>query len=645
MFDAMQAQVDSGAWTLEQGLIASLQLLAGEATAADTFGESQPITMEGTGIVTEARRYLRNGGDAAARAEIERLLSIVVPDIDRLMAYAAPEAEASLGRIGLAAPPADETCTSIAEKGFPPGSGLICYLFKQGSLGAYTVRAFYPATWGKTNPSLTYVQDALQAVYDSHAAYSQYGKLMNVDVVFTLLAAPEDPTSTLAEVTSPGASGRCEILIYPMALTQPSPNFRQTVAHEMFHCFQQWQYPDHFDSSWAVQDWWGEATAEYFSNVVYPAVNDEWPRVPYFGYNSATHPLVEMSYENWIFFQYLANQVGDPGVLALIKSMPVAGTTSDQAAKLATYPNIETMFHQFGRDFVDKKIVDADQPTLVPTGWLYVPPQFRLTFGPGDHSVSLLSAPPFTLTRYGLNFAPERVYAVTVAESGPTGLYASRLYPGPANWIPLPSTVSSGCGKVNYYFLATSTSPTSGDFYTVAVTADVLQQTKCDACLQGTWELNKDSFLGYISTPFLNTGSLFQPDPPQGSWRYTFDKTGTLAALFDFAFSYRLQQTSPTGSINTDVLLTVDGPGQALYWVPEDGKLMMQAVETGFHMEQSITMNGQELGSSPIQLFSPFPDSGAPSSASYSCSPTNLFLSMTAAENAGLPALEFDRVP
>jgi hypothetical protein len=643
MFDAMQAQVESGELTLEQGLITSLQLLAGEVTAETAFGDRQPVTMEGFGAVVEARHYLQAGADPAAKAEIERLLSIVVPDIDRLMEYAAPEGQASVGRFGLASASADETCTSIAQKGFPTGSALLCYLFKQAPLGANTARVFYPSSWGKNDPKLAYAQAALQAVFDSHAAYSQYGKIVNVDVVFTVLASPDDPASNLAEVTSPGAASRCEILIYPSALAQAEPNFKQTVAHEMFHCFQQWKFPAHFDSSWSVQDWWGEATAEYFSNVVYPSVNDEWPRVSYFGYNSATHPLVEMSYENWVFFQYLANQVGDAGVLALIQSMPAKGTTADQASQLAAYPNIENLFHQFGRDFVDKKIVDADKPTLVPTGWLYVPPQFRLTFGPGDHTVSLLPAPQFTLSRYGLNFAPGRVYAVKVDESGSPGLYTSRLFPGPANWIPLPPTVSSGCGKVNYYALATSSA--SGDPYTVAVTADVLQQTKCDPCLLGSWELNKDSFVGYISAPFIQTAGLFQPGDPQGTWRYTFDKTGTLAALFDFAFDYTLHQGDEVLPLDTEVLLTIDGPGQAMYWIPEDGKLMIQAVESGFHMEQFISINGQELGGGPLNLFSPFPPQGATTSASYSCSSTVLFLGMEGAQAAGLPSIEYDRVP
>jgi len=642
MFDAMQERIDQGEWTLEQGLITSLRLLAGETSAQEAFGDRQPVTMEGFGTVVEARRYLRTGTDAAARAEIERLLPIVVPDVDRLLEYASPAGQSRSAGPGLAAPASQEQCVNLAQKGFPPGSQLKCYLFDEDPLGAWQVRVFYPQTWGSDPAKLSFAEAAIQAVHDSHFVYTDYGQIKDVDVVFTLLDAPK--LSALAEVTSPGNDSRCEVLVYPLALTQAEPNFKQTIAHEVFHCFQQWQFPKHFDSSWSVQDWWGEATAEYFSNVVYPAVNDEWPRIPYFGYNSATLPLVEMSYENWIFFQYLANQVGNVGVLSLIQSMPVTGSTADQAFHLSAFPNIQTLFHQFGRDFVDKKIVDADKPTIVPTGWLYVPPPFRLTFGPGDHTVSRLNSPPFVLGRYGLNFAPGRIYTVSVAESGTPGMYASRLFPGVANWIPLPPTVASGCGKVNYYSLVTSTGPASADPYTVAVTADVLQQTKCDECLLGSWQLNKDSFLGYITTPFLQTGSLFQPDDPQGSWRYTFDKTGNLGALFHFAFSYRLHQTSPTGSIDTDVLLTIDGPGQALYWVAEDDVLTMQPVSSGFHMEQAISINGQEVGSGPVDLFSPFPSTGI-ATASYSCSPNKLFLSMTAAANAGLPALEYDRVP
>jgi hypothetical protein len=185
----------------------------------------------------------------------------------------------------------------------------------------------------------------------------------------------------------------------------------------------------------------------------------------------------------------------------------------------------------------------------------------------------------------------------------------------------------------------------AAELYSLSVSADVLQKTKCDPCLLGTWELNKDGFIGYMSAPFIPTPGLFESGAAQGTWRYTFDQTGTLAAMFDFAFSYTLHQGSEVLPIDANMILTFDGPAQALYWAPENGTPMMQAVQSGFHAEQHVTINGQEAGGGPLDLFSPFPAQGTATPSIYACSPSKLFLTGQAAENAGLPAIEYDRVP
>ena len=311
------------------------------------------------------------------------------------MPYARPQGGAyhpsglAARRGGLAAPSPD-ACADLFAEGFPPGSTETCLLYTEDPIGAYQARVFYPASWASGN--LNYAVDAANAIQDSWFVYSGFGKFEAVDLVFTLLPQASKPTSILAEVVSSGNATTCRIIVYPLAMEDSEDVFKQTVAHEMFHCYQQWNFVDKFDASWAVQDWWGEGTAEYFSNVVYPSVNDEWKRLGYFAGNSAETPLVQMSYEDWIFWQFMANQVSNQGVLSLIASLPAEGGTAEQAFALAAYPNIEALFHQFGRDFIDKKIADASHVPGPRAGWP-VPPKFRQTIGPGDHTVSLLSTP------------------------------------------------------------------------------------------------------------------------------------------------------------------------------------------------------------------------------------------------------------
>lgn len=612
------------------------------------FGEAAPADAEATGVLLDGIHYLRVGEDPQSRAGIERLLNLIVPDIDRLIEYARPETGASNRGPGLAAVRKDdEQCAELYKEGFPPGSNLTCFVLITTPIGPYDSRVLYPETWSTGDPRFPYAHSAGQAIVDAYAVFAPMGIMQDVDLVFTLLDY-SGPESAAAVVNSKGGKPVCTIVVFPLALTGTIPKFKQVMAHEMFHCFQQWNWPQHFpqsdnDFSWGVQDWWGEGTADYFSNVVYPSVNLEWNTLGSFSTLSAETSLVYMSYPNSVFFQFLANQGSSTDVLDLINLMPVGGTEVNQAAALANYPDISTLFHRFGRDYIDRKILDTDVPTLVPTGTLPAPAQFHILIGPGDHTVALLNAPAFTLTRYSLRFVKERVYTVVTEESGTPGLYGSRLTVG-SGWNPLPPTVGAGCGDVPHYVLLTSSAAGAAELYSLSVTADVLQKTKCDPCLLGTWEMNKDSFIGYMSTPFIPTPGLFEPGAAQGTWRYTFDKTGTLAAMFDFAFSYTLHQGGEVLPIDADVILTFDGPAQALYWVLEDGTLMMQAVQTGFHAEQHVTINGQEAGGGPLDLFSPFPAQGMATPSIYSCSPSKLFLTGQAAENAGSPAIEYDRV-
>jgi hypothetical protein len=105
--------------------------------------------------------------------------------------------------------------------------------------------------------------------------------LKGVAVFFALLNAVEGP-GILALVPSASTDDRYPIVVYLPAIqeneqTKGAPDdfghFMQTIAHEMFHCYQVWNFPEQADDAWSVQDWWGEGTANYFSNVVWPKVN------------------------------------------------------------------------------------------------------------------------------------------------------------------------------------------------------------------------------------------------------------------------------------------------------------------------------------------------------------------------------------
>ncbi len=436
MVEMLEASVIGGAWTYEQGLIAGLQVLAGEALLTDAFGES-PLTGEGTGILNLAFFYLESGTDPAAKAEIERLLAIVAPSPERLLEYAEPEGAQAHRPAGLSAARQStaEECQSFFEKGFPgfpAGQKVLCLLYKEQTLGGYQARIFYPSWWTSSDPQWPYLDAAHQAVAASWNMFSTFGEMRAIDLVFTVLGDKEDP-DTVAVAPGLGGAKTCQIAIYPGALKAFPANdqmsgvalgdFKQIVAHEMFHCFQSIRFPAHAWNvvDWGINDWWGEASADYFSNLVYPTVNLEWRTAPEFATKSTTLPIFNMSYANSVFFQHMANTLGNAAILDLIGSLP-PNSLAGQQAVLAGYDGMDAFWHEFGRLYLEGRIPDTSGPFL-PSLW---PTGISVTITAPGAKVEV-GALPFTLARQILTFknaVPHKkgwLYQTTVGEAGPTG--------------------------------------------------------------------------------------------------------------------------------------------------------------------------------------------------------------------------------
>lgn len=653
--DAMAERVASGEWTTEQALITNLKLFAGELRLDQVYGVA-PESLEGFGLVLEASRYAASGPDAAAREEIVRLLGILLPPSDRLREYADPEPTAGIGRSGLAIlPPLQEDCEKLYAKGFPPGSGIKCLLYKQSGIGGQTVTTYYPLV----ALPLEYAEAAHQAVLTSWSTFNALkGGLSSttmgsVDLVFVLLPYVEAPT-VLALVPSLAPDPTCKITVFLGAIqanekAKSGPNdygrFQQTVAHEMFHCYQQWNFPEHFpnqadSSDWAVQDWWGEGTAEYFSNVAYPTVNDEWGRIPGFDYKSASKSLVELSYNNTVFFQYMANTLTNDGLLKLLHGLPYSGSEQDQAAALSKWPAIEQHFHDFGRAFFDGKIKDSSG-ALLPSGPPVVLDDDYLSIF--ESQIRLMEARPFVLKRVAVFFPQGHRYSISAVTKGSLpGLDAVRR--GAAAgfpWGEWPPQLAAGCKDAVYLMMMTSTAPSPSGTFAVELTLTRDEPVVCDACIAGQWRLLHESLADYLAAPFAGTPGFFTYVDGGGLWIYTFTSAGGISTTINYALGYELNQGSETLPVVAQVVLTIAGKGAGSYWVMLPGTLAMEASTSNIKMEQTIAINGQiAAGDSPI-AFNPLPL--GTSSVDYECSPTTLLLWPAAAEQAGMPPLAFER--
>jgi hypothetical protein len=661
MVEILQAKVDSGEWTQEQGLIAGLQVLAGETSMKDAFGES-PWTGEGTGILNLSFYDLAHGTDDAASAEIERLLAIVAPSPTRLLEYAEPEGSQSRRSAGLSAPIGWtlEECQKFFEEGFPgfpAGQNILCLLYKEQTLGGYKARVFYPSWWTPNDPQWPYLQAAHEAVAASWNLYSTFGEMRAIDLVFTVLGDKSEP-ETAAVAPGLGGAQSCQIAIYPNALAASAGSdqksgvslgeFRQIVAHEMFHCFQSVNFGAYaWDQvNWEINDWWGESTADYFSNLVYPTVNLEWQTAPEFALKSTNLPIFGMSYANSVFFQYLGNKLGNQAILDLIGSLP-PNSLEAQWQTLSSYSGMDVLWHDFGELYVQGRIPDTSGPFL-PNPW----PQglgVKITAPEAKVEVGAL---PFTLARRLLVFKNTEplkkgwLYQNSVGEAGPPGIHSAQLPVPGSPWGPLPPSLSSGCADVLYVFLATTTAP-DADVYEATIEVKATEETACDDCLIGVWDINIESYTEYSEAPFAGMPGFYTLDAAGGLWRYRFNANGTMTGEFNFLHNYHLNQANaPFGNdITVTGLFSIEGTAQGAYVTDGLSNLTVALSNNGVKLAQDLYMNGELVQQGPIDTG--LSSSGASylaSNAIYSCDDDAGELLINFLPELNLPPIQFDRV-
>ena len=468
LVDALQVRVEAGAITREQAVVSGLQILAGEIDPSSAFDEP-PTSLEGSGVAYDAQRYLLYGSDEETKGEIARLLPILAPAPEALLPYSVSEgAYRSGGR--LARPADQQDCHDLYAKGFPAGSSAECFVVREAESESSQIQIFLPSDDPPEGYDPAFADAAERAVLDSLAVYSNLdipGRpvvMKDIQVVFSLLDSARG--TTLATVPTDPGQEPCQIILFPLVMSISDPAdpaaFQQTVAHEVFHCFQVWNFPALAQNAlWGVQDWWGESTATYFSNVVYPTADEEWGWIEDWSYNSGAASVVYSSYDNFGFFQFLANRIGNDGVLDLIRTLEPAAEEDEaaQEALLAEFPGIEDLFTDYALAFMDGTIVDASGAKM-PTAPPFVLPMNRIDAA--DDTLMPFGAPSFTVTRYGVTFGSRQMYDLQpmVSLSGYAGL---RPINDVGQWVDLPTQVQGACTPRRYYVLMANTTRASDD--------------------------------------------------------------------------------------------------------------------------------------------------------------------------------------
>ncbi len=615
--DLLQSRMDSGEWTKGQGLVTLLKLFAGEIPAGEAGLGDGVLEAEGSGIMQLAADYLENGDDPSAKAEITRLVNLLVPTRAMLDVYSRSEGAASKGP-GMAAPRQydPQECANLWASGFPDTRtpSFLCFSAGERFLdSAYSYRVYYPLAWEGDASKQAYYDATFQAMQDTVPVFRLYGEVKSIYFVFTTLADPDNPTTTLAvtnwEQFRPNEEA-CPVFMYPISLDLSIDDYKQTVAHEIFHCFETWNlHAQGIGAGYDSAEWWVEGAAEYFSNLVYPSNNYEYRFNDSFSLRSNSEALTSMNYENFTFFQFIANQAGGPsGVLAMLRTMPTTSGVANQITSLAAYPGINDLFELFARQVFDRQLMDTSG-AMIP-----VPGSYAATDTISTTFTGLFIAQPFVLTRFRLIFAGRQQYTTVSSVTGGNGHEAARVSGLPGTWAEIPANVYSGCRETSYILYVLTTQPGQTRDYSLDVTPT--GEVPCDECLIGSWEATHDSYMSYMQS-ILETNGDVTVDSVSGRMYAQFLDTGRSNAGYeDFVLHYTVA-TSDLSDNPMPIAFSMIFNGQSDGLFEADGANLVFSGEANFTVDLQALVGDTfvDMGEQPIN----FPVNPI-ATAAYTCS-------------------------
>ncbi len=498
--DLLDNNIATGEWTEVEGLILILQTLAGEVEAT-----TLPAVIAASGTPT-LRRATDVANDSntkpADKAEIERLLNILTPSPEALEKYSIPASEAFAKPDGIFKTTLlQDNCTDLATQGFDSDdlAGVKCFIYEEVEAGGQTHRIYYPSTWKDDESKQESLDNARTALIDSVTTYKELATVKSISMVFSLVNGGD----ALAQQSYFDSDSACPVTLFAAAKGDGMDIFKQTIAHEIFHCVQDWNFTT---SSYASNSWWLEGSAEYFSNVVYPTVNHEQRFWESFRRQSLNKSLMQMGYENFIFFQDLANRIGDPALIGLLKEMSATGNPAAHATYLANYPEMDGMFQDFVVTFLSSGVADTGGGVIKSSG-MYVTSITTVE----DIGSFEFKTTPFVAQRYAVKYVQQKRFFLTGTEdeNGRYSTVLKALRDNKTAWSALPEEIRTGCDQDDIYALAMTSVK---DNYTYIIEATNVEKAECDSCLLGSWDIEPVSFAAFISSFMAQT-----PDMPAGA--------------------------------------------------------------------------------------------------------------------------------
>jgi len=559
------AKMDAGEWTLGEGLVATLQLFSGEREADSVLRHTELLSHEGTGIFLMAEEYRDDGADADARAEISRLLDLLVFSVADLEEMAGLGPKTAL----ITTKGAAELCSKFFT-GEPPGVGA-CLEQESTMIEGELYRIFFPADplpqAGWTAAHVALAREAMQDAVPKYNELSNANGLAKMPPVAMVFSASNQ--GGVWGKTFPNPPEACAISVYTGLQSQPPDRFKQLLAHELAHCFQGATYPRQHAVQLNTMRWHFEGLAEYWSNVVYPEVDFEWRFLKKLeAIELTTSILFGRSYENFLFFQHLGSTIGNDAILRLVGTLPdyPDSDLGDQRDALASFSGMAQTYHEFVKAVTDGRVEDTSH-ALIP----FEARAFEVgLYGKATPYVKVPLLRPFGVLRLLIGVDEGKRASLgfdgrgAVIEStgpashgksaGPAGQVVESVRdPAGRNWMQgVPSEIpEEECNTRKIILVATSSEPNAGFDLAVPDFDDVN-----DCCLHGGWVVNNDDIAE------LSTAGIGLPVSVSGQFSATFGTDGHVGFLWG---GYTRAWSAQLPDADAQYTMTLNGGGTQSY--------------------------------------------------------------------------------
>ncbi|KAF5596083.1 uncharacterized protein FSUBG_8993 [Fusarium subglutinans] len=256
------------------------------------------------------------------------------------------------------------------------------------------VNVAYTQQWSRLPTTIkTAVNPILkESLEKSIELYRNFAKLPSSIVVILTTENDEDYT---AETYYPSLrKPPCQIKLFKRWTTEATtnkPRVLQALAHEIYHCIQSF--------------------ANYFSNLVFPDSNAEWPDRKHSGVaykpNMPIYAHVGLeAYATSIFFQ-AQDKVDDNDLHRFVLTTPGGSSGLKERTRLSHLSGFTEEFFEFAKDFTLQQIKDANGD-IIPIDKID-PVSASIKFDKaGTTGTATLTSTPFTISIFKITIDPGR---------------------------------------------------------------------------------------------------------------------------------------------------------------------------------------------------------------------------------------------